>query len=49
MSEIRQQLSVLSRQMGQLASRSTYSERQRTEEATNAASMQAAQKAEEER
>ena len=49
MSKIQQQLSVISRQMEQLASRFTDSERQRAEEATNAAAMQAAQKAEEER
>ena len=35
--------------MGQLASSLTYSERQRAEEAANAAAIQAAQKAEEER
>ena len=42
-------MTVLSRQLGQLASRFTDSERQRAEEAANAAAMQAAQKAEEER
>ena len=46
MSEIQQQLSVLSRQLGQLASRFTDSERQRSGEVANAAAMQAAQKAE---
>ena len=49
MSEIQQQLNVLSRQMGQLASRLTDNEWQRAEEAANVAAMQAAQKAEEER
>ena len=49
MSEVQQQLTVLSRQLGQLASRFTDSERQRAEEAANAAAIQAAQKAEEER
>ena len=50
MSEIQQQLTVLSRQLGQLASRFTDSERQRAgETANNATAMQAAQKAEEER
>ena len=50
MSEIQQQqLAVLSRQMGQLATRFTDSERQRAEEAATAAVIQAAQKAEEER
>ena len=49
MSEIQLQLAILSRQMGQLASRFTDSERQRAEEAANAAAMQAAHKAEEER
>ena len=48
-SEIQQQMTILSRQMGQLASRFTDSERQRAEEAASAAAMQAAQKAEEER
>ena len=48
-SEIQQQLSVLSRQMEQLASRFTDSGRQRAEEAANAAIVQAAQKIEEER
>ena len=47
MSEIQQQLAVLSRQLGQLASRFTDSERQRAEEAATAAAIQAAQKAEE--
>ena len=49
MFEIQQQLAVLSRQLGQLASRFIDSERQRAEEAATAAAMQAAQKAEEER
>ena len=49
MSEIQQQLVVLSRQLGQLATRFTDSERQRAEEAAIAAAIQAAQKAEEER
>ena len=49
MSEIQQQLAELSRPMRQLASRFTYSERQRTEETANAAVMQAAQKDKEER
>ena len=49
MFEIQQQLAVLSRQLGQLASRFIGSERQRAEEAATAAAMQAAQKAEEER
>ena len=49
MSEIQQQLSVLSRQIGQPTLRLTYSERQRAEEAANAATVQAARKAEEER
>ena len=49
MSEIQQQLAVLSRQLGQLASRFTDSERQRAEKAATAAAIQAAQKAEEER
>ena len=48
-SEIQQQLSILSRQMGQLASHFTDSERQRTEEVANAAAMQTVQKAEKER
>ena len=49
MFEIQQQLAVLSRQLGQLASRFIDSGRQRAEEAATAAAMQAAQKAEEER
>ena len=49
MSEIQQQLAVLSRQRGQLATRFTDSERQRAEEAATAAAIQAAQKTEEER
>ena len=49
MSEIQPQLSELSRQLGQLASRFIDSERQRAEEAATAAAMQAAQKAEGER
>ena len=49
MSEIQQQLAVLSRQLGQLATRFTESERQRAEEAATATAIQAAQKAEEER
>ena len=49
MSEIQQQLAVLPRQLGQLATRFTDSERQRTEEAATPAAIQAPQKAEEER
>ena len=49
MSEIQQQLAVLSRQSGQLVIRFTDSERQRAEEAATTAAIQAAQKAEEER
>ena len=49
MSEIQHQLTVLSRQMGQLASRLTDSDRQRAEGVVNAAALQAAQKAEEKR
>ena len=49
MSEIQQELAVLSRQVGQLATRFTDSERQRVEEAATAAAIQAAQKTEEER
>ena len=49
MFEIQQQLAVLSRQLGQLASRFIDSERQRAEKAATTAAMQAAQKAEEER
>ena len=49
MSEIQQQLAVLSRQLGKLASRFTDIERQRAEEAATTAAIQAAQKAEEER
>ena len=50
MSEFQQQqLSTLSRQMGQLTSRLVDSERQRVEEAANATAMQAAQKAKEDR
>ena len=49
MSEIQQQLAVLSRQLGQLASRFADSERQRAEEAANVTAMQAPHKAEEER
>ena len=49
MSEIQHQLTVLARQMWQLALRFTDSERQRMEEAANAAAIQAARKAEEER
>ena len=45
MSEIQQQLTVLSRQTVQLGSHFRDSERPRTEEAANAAAMQAAQKA----
>ena len=41
-------MTVLSRQMGQLASRLTDSERKRAEEAANAAAIQATQKVEEE-
>ena len=48
MSEIQQQLTVLSRQMGQLAPRFTDSEWQQSGEAENPAAMQAAQKAEDE-
>ena len=47
MSEVQQQLTMLSRQLGQLASRFTDSERQRAEEAATAAAMQASQEAEE--
>ena len=47
-SEIQHELTVLSRQMGQLALRLTYRERQREEESVNATTMQVAQKAEEE-
>ena len=52
MSEIPQQLTALSRQLGQVLIVSSFiddSERQRAEEAANAAAMQAAQKVEEER
>ena len=49
MSELQQQLTVLSRQVGHLASRFTDCEWQRPEETANAAAMQAVQKAEEER
>ena len=49
MSKIQQHFSALSRQMGQLASRLADSERQRAEGAANAAAMQEAQKAKEER
>ena len=49
MSEIQHQWPVLIRRMGQLASRFTDSERQRAEEAANAAAVQAAQRAEKER
>ena len=49
MPEIQQQLSVHSRQMRQLVPRFKDSKRQRAEEAANAAAMQVAQKAEEER
>ena len=49
MSEIQLQLSVHSRQMRQLVPSFKDSERQRAEEAANAAAMQVAQKAEEER
>ena len=49
MSEIQQQLAVLPRQLGQLATRFTDSGWQRAEEAAAAAAIQAAQKAEEER
>ena len=49
MSEIQQQLTILSRQLGQLASRFTDSQRQRAEEAATSAAVQASQKAEEER
>ena len=48
MSEIQKQLTVLFRKVGHLASRFTHCERQRSEEAANAAAMQAVQKAEEE-
>ena len=48
-SEIQQQLSVILRQIVQLASCLTDSERQRAGKAVNAAAMQAASKAEEER
>ena len=49
MPKIQQQLIVLCRQFLHLASRFTEIERQRLEEAANAAAMQAAQKVEEER
>ena len=49
MSEIQQQLAVLSRQLRQLATRFTDSERQRAEEVATAAAIQAVQKAEKER
>ena len=49
MSEIQQQLAVMSRQLRQLATRFTDSERQRAEEAVTAAAIQAAQKPDEER
>ena len=49
MFEIQQQLAILSRQLGQLASRFTDSKRQRAEEAATSAAIQAAQKADEER
>ena len=49
MSEIQQQLSLLSRQIGQLASRLADSERQRAKEAANATAMQAAQRDKKER
>ena len=50
MSEIQQPFSVVSRQMGQLASRFTYgNEWQHAEEAANVAAMQATQKVEAER
>ena len=49
MPKIKQQLAVLSRQLGQLTSRFTDSERQRAEEAAHVAAMQAAHKAKEER
>ena len=49
MFEIQQQLAVLSRQMEQLVSRFADSERQRPQEAANAAAMRAAQKSQEER
>ena len=49
MSKIQQQLVVLNRQLGQLATRFTDNERQRAEEAATAAAVQAAQKAEVER
>ena len=49
MFEFQQQLIVLSRQLVQLASRFTYSQRQRGEEAAITAVIQAAQKAEKER
>ena len=42
MSEIQQQLTVMSRQLGQLASQFTDSQRQRAEEAAIAAVIQAA-------
>ena len=49
MSEIQQQLTVLYRQLGQLALRFTDSERQRAEVTAIAAAIQAAQKSEEDR
>ena len=47
MSEIQHQLSALSRQMGQLASRLTDSEWRRAEGGANAAAIQTSQKVEE--
>ena len=47
--KIQEQLVVLYRQLGQLATRFTDNERQRAEEAATAAAIQAAQKAEVER
>ena len=49
MYEVQQQLSIISRQMGQLASRFTDSKRQQAGGGANAAAMQVAQEAEEER
>ena len=49
MFEIQQELAVLSRQMGQLTSHFTDSDRQRAEEAVHVAAIQAAYKSEEER
>ena len=49
MSEIQQQLTILSRQLRELVSRFTDNEWRRAEEAANAAAMEAGHKVEEER